>query len=71
MDHQAVLTGAVINLKRLAGWLRRRSAAVLAKRAPICESIPLAERLSALLGPTLKAVIPLATGPPTALAVLV
>ena len=35
VDHQAVLTAAVMNLKRLAAWLHRRSAAVLVNRVPV------------------------------------
>jgi len=34
VDHQAVLTAAVMNLKRLAAWVHRRSAAVLVNRVP-------------------------------------
>jgi IS5 family transposase len=34
VDHQAVLTAAVMNLKRLATWVHRRSAAVLVNRVP-------------------------------------
>ena len=35
MDRQAVLTAAVMNLKRLAAWLHRRSAAVVVNRVPV------------------------------------